>query len=154
MHGTPAPRPDRPTVDPEATTEEPDINDGLSLVSYVAEDGVCRPHQGYGWQPVNEVNRQAWQEIESAIARSREMVDAGMVSCLHYYMTANQMTPSLLARYANLPGWLIRLHLRPFFFRRISRASLARYAELFGISAEDLAAGRLRPPVYQRERHG
>ncbi|MBE0582866.1 MAG: hypothetical protein IH612_03795 [Desulfofustis sp.] len=134
-----------------AAGAEPDINDGLRIVSYSANpDGRCIGHQDHGWQPVNIVNRQAWQEIEKRIAASRNKVAAGSVSCLHYYMTAHQMTPALLARYTGQASWLVRLHLVPFIFNRLGRATLQKYAELFQVSIADLTGGEMRPPIYCR----
>jgi hypothetical protein len=140
-----------PPADPMADEAEPDINDGLRIVSYSANpEGRCIGHQDHGWQPVNIVNRQAWQEIEKSIGASRDKVAAGSVSCLHYYMTAHQMTPALLARYTGQSSWLVRLHLIPFIYNRLGRATLQKYAELFEVSIADLTEGELRPPIYCR----
>ncbi|MDP3695205.1 MAG: hypothetical protein Q8R42_03725, partial [Desulfocapsaceae bacterium] len=100
------------------------------------------------WQPVNVVNHQAWLEIEKNIAASKDKVSAGRVSCLHYYMTANQMDTGLLAQYTNLPRWQVCLHLVPFIFKRLSAGTLKKYADLYQISPDDLTQGRLRPPLY------
>lgn len=139
------------SADPRADEPEPDINDGLRIVSYSADrEGRCVRHQDHGWQPVNVVNRQAWQEIEKSIAASRKKIAAGSVSCLHYYMTAHQMTPALLARYTGQSSWLVRLHLVPFIYKRLGPATLQKYAELFQVSLADLTGGELRPPIYCR----
>lgn len=131
--------------------DEPDINGGLKVVSYSSDDqGACCRHQAFGWQPVNIVNRQAWQEIDKMVASSREKVATGTVSCLHYYMTVNQMTPSLLARYTDQPFWLVHLHLRPLFYKRLGVKTLQKYAELFQVSVVDLENGVLQAPVYER----
>ena len=127
------------------------ITNGLKTVSYqVRGDGQCQPVAGPGWQPVNVVNAQAWQEIEKKIDRSRNKILRGQASCLHYYMTANQMDISLLARYTGQPRWLVRLHMIPFIFNMLSKSTLKRYADLFQVSEKDLAHGRLLAPVYAR----
>jgi len=104
------------------------------------------------WQPVNIVNSQAWQEIENQIEVSKAKIASGKVSCLHYFMTANQMDAGLLAQYTGQSSWLVRLHLIPFFFNRLGANRLKKHVDIFKVSSGDLMAGRLAPPVYnQRE---
>ncbi len=125
------------------------VADGLKTVSYVVNKlGKQELVAGSIWQPVNIVNRQAWDEIEKKIERSKEKIAAGRVSCLHYYMTANHMDISLLAQYSHQPTWKVLLHMRPFFFKRLGAETLAGYAELFKVSPEDLSRRKLKPPVY------
>ena len=134
-------------------TEAASITDGLHILAYVkGPAGGIEPVAQPGWQPVNEVNRQAWEEIERRIEAARGWVRTGRRSCLYYYMVANQMDPLLLARYSGQSPLLVWLHLRPFFFRRIDRKRLCRYADLFQVEPEALVRGDLHPPVYQLHR--
>ena len=129
-----------------------DITEGQKIVSYsVNSNGDYELVPEFIWQPVNVVNQQAWREIEKKIALSRKKVFAGLVSCLHYYMTANQMDTGLLAQYTGQSRWRVRLHLVPFIFHRLSAATLRNYAHLFQISPDDLIKGRIRPPVYNHQ---
>lgn len=122
------------------------------MISYVADrKGSQQLVPGAMWQPVSVVNRQAWREIEKQIEASKAKVASGRASCLHYYMTANQMDPGLLAKYTGQPGWLVRLHLFPFIFNRLGEATLNRYVAVFKVSTDDLLAGRLAPPVYNQQ---
>jgi len=128
---------------------ENDITDGLKTVSYIANsNGKQELVPGSTWQPVNIVNRQAWLEIENRIKLSKEKVAAGRVSCLHYYMTANQMDTGLLAKYTFQFHWLVRLHIIPFFFKRLRGNTVHKYAEIFRVSPKDLIQGKLQPAVY------
>ncbi len=130
-------------------TVDDGITEGLKTVSYsVNSNGAYELVSGLSWQPVNVVNRQAWQEIEKKTALSREKVASDRVSCLHYYMTANQMDIGLLARYTGQSRWLVRLHLVPFIFNRIRPGTLKKYAELFQVSPDDLIRGKLKTPIY------
>ncbi|TKB10803.1 hypothetical protein [Desulforhopalus sp. IMCC35007] len=135
---------------------ESDITGAVKVVSYVAnKNGNQELVQGSMWSPVDVVNHQAWLEIDKHIGASKKKVAAGRVSCLHYYMTANQMDTSLLASYTRQPRWLVCLHLFPFFFRRLGAKSLKKYGEVFKVSPDDLRHGILKPPVYnQRECEG
>ena len=128
---------------------EKGIADGLHTLSYIADtQGNQELVSGEIWQPVNIVNQQAWQEIEKHIALSKEKISSGRVSCLHYYMTANQMNTCLLAQYTRQARWRVFLHLVPFFYKRLPHTTISRYAEIFQVTADDLIQGKLRPPVY------
>lgn len=129
-----------------------DVTSGLKIVSYVTNNnGEYELAQDFAWQPVSVANQQAWREIEKNIARSKEKILSGRTSCLHYYMTVNQMDTALLARYTCQPRWKVCLHLVPFIFNRLSAATLHKYAELYRISPDDLLAGRLMPPIYNHQ---
>ena len=126
------------------------ITDGLKTISYVQNGcGRVECSASDSWQPVNEVNQQAWQEIHQQVAIARQKVAAGHKSCLYYYMTVNQMSPLLLASYSNQPIWKVLLHLQPFFYARLGDAQIARYAALFHVTPEDLRAGNMLSAVYQ-----
>jgi hypothetical protein len=128
-----------------------DITDGLKIISYVANtSGSQELVQSSMWHPVGVVNHQAWQEIEKQIEASKKRVAAGRVSCLHYYMTANQMDAGLLANYTRQLRWLVRLHMIPFFFCRLSPDTLKKYGKIFNVSPDDLIQGQLKPPVYDQ----
>ncbi len=124
------------------------ITDGLPTLSYVRTGAGIEPVAQAGWQPVNEVNRQAWEEIERRVDSARVAVRSGRKSCLHYYMIANQMDCLLLGQYTGQSPLLVWLHQRPLFFRLLGPTRLRRYAELFQVDVRDLVHGELRPPVY------
>ncbi len=48
------------------------------------------------------------------------------------------MTPSLVASYASTFSFMVRLHCIPFFFKKLSRQRLEKYAYTFRISVEEL----------------
>ena len=130
------------------------ITDGLKIVSYVQDNqGNQELVAGSMWHPVDIVNCQAWAEIDRQIEAAKAKVAAGRASCLYYYMTANQMNASLLASYTGLSRWLVRLHMAPVLFKRLSARTLSKYGETFQVSVDDLQQGRLRPPVYQQKAH-
>ena len=140
-------------MEQKETSAADGITDGLKIISYVANNkGSQELVSGSMWDPVAIFNRQAWQVIEKQIEASKEKVASGKVSCLHYYMTANQMDTALLAKYTGQSRWLVRLHMVPFFFSRLRVGILEKYIEVFKISLNDLSPSTLKPPVYnQRE---
>ena len=140
----------------EETSEQAEsITGGLQTLSYSPSDaGQIAAIKSESWQPVNEVNRQAWEEIERHINHARRQVAAGRRSCLYYYMIANQMSPLLLARYTRQAAWKPLLHLLPFVFKRLTGEQLRLYADLFQVTEEELRNGALQPAVYQAaQRH-
>jgi hypothetical protein len=46
--------------------------------------------------------------------------------------------PLGLSMMAGVPLWKVKLHFRPFFFKRLTEKTLAKYAEAFNISVEQL----------------
>ncbi len=121
------------------------VTDGLKIIGYGKNDqGRIEKIQGEIWQPVNEVNLQAWLEIQRLIEGARKKVITGRASCLYYYMIASQMTIFLLARYTRQAAWRVLLHLHPFFFKRLNDKQLDRYATLFRLSVETLKNGELQ----------
>ena len=48
------------------------------------------------------------------------------------------MTPSLVAGYASTFGFMVKLHCHPYFFKKLSRKKLEKYAYAFRISVEEL----------------
>jgi len=120
------------------------VTDGLQTVSYLqTREGTIAPVKGDGWPPVNDVNRQAWREIERKITVSRNKVASGRFSCLYYYMTVHQMNILLLARSTSQAPWKVLLHMIPFFFRRLTATPLQNYADLFQVTPDDLRKGRM-----------
>lgn len=130
---------------------DPVIDSSLQTVSYKVDgQGQQQLVADRIWQPVNIVNHQAWQVIEKQVEASKHKVMRGKVSCLHYYMTANQMDPGLLASYTGQWRLQVRLHLQPFFFKRLGVTTMEKYAKVFKISVDDLMAGKLLAPVYEK----
>ena len=120
------------------------LTDGLQTVSYLqTREGTIAPVKGDGWPPVTDVNRQAWREIERKSTLARKKVASGQFSCLYYHMTVQQMNILLLARSNGQAPWKVLLHLIPFFFRRLTTATLQNYADLFQVTPDDLRKGRI-----------
>ncbi|HET97487.1 MAG TPA: hypothetical protein ENN98_02035 [Desulfurivibrio alkaliphilus] len=125
------------------------ITEGGREIRYaVDESGLYSPVGSTGWEPVNIANSLAWEKIRQEVAATVTAIESGRLSPLAYYMALNQMDSALLAGYAGISRWRVRLHLKPFFFRRLNSKALARYADLFNINPDDLRRGKLFPPSY------
>jgi len=93
-----------------------------------------------GWDPVNEANRIAWEDIKEQLDEVRENIKLGKVSVLAYYMVRAQMDRPLLASYSGISSWRVWRHLKPGPFSKLSDADRCTYAKLFGIRAEQLSS--------------
>ncbi|MFU8818392.1 MAG: helix-turn-helix domain-containing protein [Desulfurivibrio sp.] len=125
------------------------ITEGGQEIRYAVDDaGRYNPVGSTGWEPVNIANTLAWEKIQQEVAAAVAGIEGGKLSPLAYYMAANQMDTALLARYAGISRWRVRLHLKPAFFKRIKQNTLVRYATLFSISPDDLILGKLLPPFH------
>ena len=75
-----------------------------------------------------------YDEVETA----RLKVIEGKASPLLYWIKKNIMTTGMVAAYASTFGFLVRLHCKPYFFNRLSKKQLEKYAYTFRISVEEL----------------
>jgi hypothetical protein len=94
--------------------------------------------QSAGWEAENVVLRQAWEDIADKVAAAQQQVISGTASPLLYHMERHLMDTSILSGYVGYPAFIVRLHLYPFFFKRLSQATLDKYAFAFRISVADM----------------
>ena len=115
------------------------LNQGLSEITYaVDENGRYVQVPSQGWEPKNIANQQAWGLIRKEITTVIEQIRAGQRSPLAYHMARNLMNVGLLSSYVGFSRWRVRRHLTPNGFKRLDRSQLKRYADVFGISPEEL----------------
>ncbi|MBP7124813.1 hypothetical protein KBD49_00420 [Myxococcota bacterium] len=117
------------------------------IVTYRPDDqGRVVARQDDGFEESRLVHEQAWEVIHRDSARAWEEVRAGRRSPLYFHMVANLMHPDDLAEHAGMWRWRVRRHLRPEVFRRLPRRVLERYAEVLGVTVEELQAIPDQPP--------
>lgn len=107
----------------------------------VDESGRYVLEKSSGWEPVNIVDRQAWDAVAESIASVRERMEKGEISPVAYYMEKNLMDVKMLSRYIGISRWRVKRHLDPGVFRRLAPSMLERYARVFGITVEQLISG-------------
>jgi hypothetical protein len=91
-----------------------------------------------GWEAENVVLQQAWEEIDQKIEDARMQVLHGEASILLYHMEKNLMDPYILAGYVDTFPFMVKLHMKPFFFKRLSKSTLNKYAYAFRMSVKDM----------------
>ena len=111
----------------------------LKVLKYATEkDGSYTKVKTVGWEPENIVLSQAWEEINERVAEVRQKVLDGKLSPIAYHKEKQMLETSMLAGYTGYPSFMVWLHLKPWFFKRLSEKQLDRYAKAFRISREEL----------------
>lgn len=84
------------------------------------------------------VTLQALELIHDMTEAARARVQAGESSPLEYWMYAQRLDLPMLSQVSGFWQWRIRRHLRPRIFAKLSTGILQRYAEVMGVTAEQL----------------
>jgi hypothetical protein len=111
----------------------------------VDQQGDYTTASSIGWEPENVALDQAWEEVEQRVEETRQQVIAGAVSPIAYYMHRTLLDLPLLASKAGKFQWQVKRHMKPAVFKGLSAGMLARYADIFAISAQALQNGELLP---------
>ncbi|HEX6889835.1 MAG TPA: hypothetical protein VF141_04065 [Chryseolinea sp.] len=116
--------------------DEENLNEGKLAKLYYATDekGHYVKVNSIGWEPETVAMQQAWDVVNSEVEDAREKVLNGKASPLLYHLKKNIMTPSLVASYVGTLSLVVKLHCRPFFFKRLSKKTLEKYAYTFRIT--------------------
>ena len=120
--------------------DEENLNEGkLAKLYYATDDkGHYVKVNSIGWEPETVAMQQAWDVVNSEVEDAREKVIKGQASPILYYLKKNIMTTSLVASYVGTLSLIVRLHCRPFFFKRLSKKTLEKYAFTFRITVVEL----------------
>ncbi|HEY1020996.1 MAG TPA: hypothetical protein VGE06_01730 [Flavisolibacter sp.] len=125
----------------EVPQDEKDFKEGhklKKLVYAVGPDGKYTGVNSAGWDAENLAMKQAWDAVDEALLETAEKVKAGKISPIAYFMQKSLMDVALLAKYVGKWGWQVRRHMSPSVFKSLSSDMLTRYANVFGISVDDL----------------
>lgn len=106
----------------------------------VDDDGRYVQAPSKGWEPKNTAMKQAWDVIHERLSEVRNQVTKGLRSPLAYHMEKNLMDIGLLASYVGMSRWRVKRHLKPDVYADLKPAVLQRYADLFGITVEELSS--------------
>jgi hypothetical protein len=124
----------------EVPQDQENLNEGKVAKLYYAtdKDGHYLKVNSIGWEPETVAMKQAWEVVNGEVEQARQRVIAGKASPILYFMKKNIMDVSLVASYVGTLGVMVRLHMIPSFFNRLSQATLEKYAFTFRITVEEL----------------
>lgn len=119
--------------------DEKNLNEGkLAKLYYATDDkGHYTKVNSIGWEPETVAMEQAWEVVQAEVDDARKKVIEGKASPVLYYLKKNIMNVPMVASYMGTLSVIVRLHMIPFFFNKLSRKTLERYAYTFRISVEE-----------------
>ncbi len=123
---------------PQDSLEYKDRDKLRKLMYAVGKDGKYTGVGSVGWEAENVATKQAWEAIEEDLAETEKKVKAGELSPIAYFMREKLMDISLLARYTGKWQWQVKRHMRPSVFVKLNPTVLQKYADIFGITTEQL----------------
>ena len=108
-------------------------------VCYVTdESGKYTTELSNGWEVKTNALDITWDDIEHKVAAAKEKVLKGEASPLIYFLEKNVMNIGILSSYTGFFKWQIKRHLKPAIFKKLSPKKLAKYAEVFNVSVDEL----------------
>jgi len=124
----------------EVPQDKKNLNEGKLAKLYYATDakGHYTKVNSIGWEPETVAMQQAWDVVNDEVNDAINLIRKGKASPLLYFIKKNIMTTSLVASYSGTFGFMVRLHCIPFFFKRLSKKQLEKYAYTFRIPATEL----------------
>jgi hypothetical protein len=120
--------------------DEENLNEGKVAKLYYATDkeGHYVKVNSIGWEPETIAMKQAWEVVNDDVEQARIKVIEGKASPVLYYTKKNIMTLPLVASYVGTLSFIVWLHCKPFFFNRLGKKMLNKYADTFRISVNEL----------------
>lgn len=125
----------------EVPQEPRDFKEGdkVKKLMYAVDDkGKYTGVNSAGWEAENFATKQAWDAVDDSLAETKKKVENGVLSPIAYYMEKCLMDVSLLARYVGKWQWQVKRHFKPSVFRKMKEGLIAKYAEVFEISVDEL----------------
>ncbi|MGK6351646.1 hypothetical protein [Parapedobacter sp. DT-150] len=106
----------------------------------VDENGRYTTVPSSGWEAKTLALNESLELIDERIAATKQAVSEGKLSPLAYYMELHRMDVPLLASYVGMHRWLAKRHFSPKRFAKLKDKTLQQYADVFGITVEQLCA--------------
>ena len=114
--------------------------DFRELCYAVDENGEYTTAHSTGWDPKKIALDNAIQEINARIEDAKNRVMAKKTSPIEYFMELHKMDVGILSSYVGFWQCQVKRHFKPSIFKKLSIKSLQKYAEVFGVSVEELKA--------------
>lgn len=108
------------------------------MVYAVDDDGKFVSVQSTGWEAKTVVQQENLEVLDQRIQQALADVKAGNVSPIVYFMELNRMDWQTLAAYMGKFTFFVKRHGKPNVFKNLNTKTLQKYADVFGISLNDL----------------
>lgn len=104
----------------------------------VDENGNYTTALSSGWEPKTIALDNSMEDIKERAEEARQQFLAGQASPIPYFMEINKMDTGILASYVGMWKWTVKRHFKPKVFAGLGDKVLAKYADAFSISTDDL----------------
>ena len=108
-------------------------------VCYVKNrDGKYESGLSSGWNIKSEALDNAWEDINEQIVEAKKAISAGKKSPIYYFFIKHLMDFQVLTGYTGFWKISIKKHMTASGFKKLSDKKLAKYAEAFDITIDEL----------------
>jgi hypothetical protein len=104
----------------------------------VDESGKYTTALSNGWEIKSSALEVAWRDVEQRIEAARQKVVNKEASPLLFFMELRVMDIPIVAAYTGFWKWQVKKHMKYEVFQKLADAKLAKYANLFEVSVDDL----------------
>jgi len=123
----------------EVPQYDENLLNGIKEIQYaVDENGNYIEVKSHGWEPKNIALKQALNLVDEIIEDARQQVIEGTKSPLFFYMHLKQMDLQILKEESGFSKFILKRHFNPKIFKKLSESKLNKYAEIIGITKEQL----------------
>ena len=122
----------------ELPQEKGALQDFTELCYVTDDEGNYTTLSSSGWEVKSIALEASLSRLQEQIDEAKADVLAGHKSPIVYYMLLNRMDWAVLADAMRRWQWVIKRHAKPSVFKKLSSKTLQKYAEVFGITVEEL----------------
>ena len=122
----------------ELPQEKGALQDFTELCYVTDDEGNYTTLSSSGWEVKSIALEASLSRLQEQIDEAKADVLAGHKSPIVYYMLLNRMDWAVLADAMHRWQWVIKRHAKPSVFKKLSAKTLQQYAEVFGITVEEL----------------
>ncbi len=109
----------------------------------VDENGNYVTELSTGWEVKTTALGKAWEDIDSRVEQARKKVLDGQASPVLFFMEFRLMDIGIVSAYTGFWKWTIRRHMTAKVFNKLSDRKLAKYADAFNVSTDELKTMRV-----------